>query len=76
VVGGPLTRHAARNQQQPLHAGQRAQGLLTGVVRLTHLHPATGEVGSLAPGAHDGHHIRCGHATGQQLLNRETPKMA
>jgi len=35
-----------------------------------------GELSSPAPGAHDGDHIRCGHATGQQLLNRETPKMA
>jgi len=77
VVGDPLIWLAAGNQQQLVNAGQRgAQGRRAGVVRLTHLHATNGEIVNLALGAHDGNDIGREHAADQQLLNRETPKMA
>ena len=37
---------------------------------------AIGEVSGLARGAYHGDHVGGGHASGQQLLNRETAQVA
>lgn len=77
MVGHPLARHATGDQQQPVHARQsRLQGLREGVVGLPYLHTTRGQVGDLATVAHHSDNVGWEHPASQQLLNRETPKVA
>jgi hypothetical protein len=77
VVSDALAGFVARNQQQPFHAGQRrTQSFRAGVVGLAYPHCAIGEVGNFGARAHNCDDVGCGHAAGEQLLNRKTPQLA
>ena len=77
MVLDPVVRLTARDQQQPLDAGQgRVESVRAGVVGLAHQHATIGEVRHLPADAHDGDDLGGRHSVRQEVVDGETPQLA